>query len=585
MVARVLARIKKLKNWHMALIIAVVGFAVLFTGLNNPFQGDDQTQIQNNPVVHSISHIVILFEGSTFYNGGGASAPLAGGYYRPLMSVTFSILYTMFGARQLYYHLLQTLLVIGSATLFYLVFQQIFRKKYLALALSVVFLVHPLNSQVAFAIPAMQDALMFFFGILAFWLLLRDDSDRGLWLVAGSLFLTLLSKEAGLLFVIMVLVYLYLFDRERLTTFMKIISIPVILWVLLKANAVGLFGANPDTGPIDRLGFIGRLMTMPSIMLFYLTKFVFPWKLATQYHWVYPTFSVRHVLVPLFIDLIVIALIVLAGWKIKHRASETRYRLFLFFAIWAGLGLVSYLQFFPIDMTACENWFYFPMAGVLGMIGIAIITFKPRVNSSWIVLMVVLLIATLGARTAIRGTDYSSVYKLDSKDAVVSKEDYNAYTGLAQISIDQGKYRLAETYAKKSIGIFPGMTNYQDLGASLTYQGNFAGAYRAYKNGLKYGNYSQILDDIAELTLVYGNPVDNQKFFANSLKQYPHDSYLWTYYALFFYHYGNVPYARAAISYAVQGGQASQFTASVYNGIAKNERIAIQVGNKTVPVP
>jgi hypothetical protein len=558
---------------------------VLFTGLNNPFQGDDQTQIQNNLVVHSFSHVIVLFEGSTFYNGGGATTPLFGTFYRPLMMTFFSLIYTIFGAHPLYFHLVQILFVIGSAVLLYLVLQHLFRKPLLSLALSLIFLVHPMNSQIAFAIPSMQDVLFFFFGILAFWILLQYDSEKSLWLVAGSLFLSLLSKESGVLFVIMALFYLYLFNRARLLSFAKIVTLPVILWLILKGNAVGLFGLDPHSAPIDRLSLFGRIMTMPSIILFYLTKFVFPWKLATQYHWVYPTFSVQHVLLPLIIDVLVIMLIVLVGRQIKRKANKKQFKMFLFFAVWAGLGLAPYLQVLPVDMTVCENWFYFSMVGVLGMIGTALIVFKLRVNPHWLALLAVVIIGVFGVRTAIRGTDYSNVYKLELKDVSVSKEDFQAYNGLSQSEINQGNYAKAKAYVEKSIAIYPSMTNYQNLGAALVYQGNYAGAYRAYEDGLKYGHYSQLLDDLAELTLVYGSPTTNQKFFASSLKQYPHDSYLWTYYALLFYRYGNVTYAKGAMSYALSGTQAPSIAVGVSKAIANNERIAIQVGNKTVLVP
>ena len=72
------ARINKLKTWQAALIIAVIGFAVLYTGLNHPFfLIDDLDQIVNNTPVHSIKNIGLFFKGATFYNGQGLD-PLTG---------------------------------------------------------------------------------------------------------------------------------------------------------------------------------------------------------------------------------------------------------------------------------------------------------------------------------------------------------------------------------------------------------------------------------------------------------------------------------------------------------------------------
>src|SRR5437899_1611365 len=121
-----LARINRLTAWQAAIIIAVVGLAVFFTGLKNPFMGDDLPQIVNNPVVHSITNIRLFFEGSTFYTGQGL-APLSGSYYRPLMTTIFSLLYTIFGIHTLTFHLFQFVLCIGVAIILYLFFRYSFQ--------------------------------------------------------------------------------------------------------------------------------------------------------------------------------------------------------------------------------------------------------------------------------------------------------------------------------------------------------------------------------------------------------------------------------------------------------------------------
>jgi hypothetical protein len=582
---RLLAKLNRLNDRQIILIIILVGLVVFFTGLNNPFQGDDETQIVNNIVVHSFSHLDVLFNGSTFYNGGSVTTPLLGAYYRPLMMVVFAFIYTLFGANPLFFHIFQILIFISSAILIYLIFQRLLSKKLLALGLALIFLVHPISSQVAFAIPSMQDALFFFFGALALCFLITCKSTKSLWLIALFLFLSLLSKETGLFFVIICGLYLFYFNRERIVLYFKIISVPVTLWLVLKVHAVGLLGGNPHMAPIDQLNLFGRLMNVPSIILFYLEKLVFPWQLATQYHWAYSTFSVQHVLLPLIVDLVAIAFVIVTGIILKRHASEIQFHTFLFFAFWAALGLTVYVQIIPLDMTACENWLYFSMAGLLGMVGVVLSVFKLRLKPSWLLIIVVLLIAILGIRTAIRGIDYSSSYTLSVKDVAASKEDFKAYTGLSQSYFNVGDYTQAKIYAQKSIDIFPDVSNYQNLGAALVYQGNYAGAYQAYNNGLKHGNYSHLLDNLAELTLVYGTPTDNQKFFASSLKQYPNDPYLWAYYALIIYRTGNMPYAKAAASYALANGQSLPLVDGVYHAITNNVPITVVVGTEKVVIP
>ncbi len=270
-----LAKINKLEAWQVACIIAVVGLTVFFTGLHNPFMGDDDRQIVSNIPVHSIANIRLFFEGSTFYNSQGLT-PLSGSYYRPLMTTVFSLLYTLFGPHPVYFHPFQLILYIGGAILLYLFLQKSFGS-ILSLALSLVFLVHPVNSQAVFAIPSMQEGLFFFFGMLAIWSLVRFRSVRSLLFVALCLFLSLLSKEIGVLFVVMSALYLFWFDRKRLLAYLSVMVLPIIFYLLLKIHAVGLFaGPNQNIAPIASLSLGGRLLTAPAIVLFYITKFIFP---------------------------------------------------------------------------------------------------------------------------------------------------------------------------------------------------------------------------------------------------------------------------------------------------------------------
>lgn len=560
-----LEKINKIKNWQAAIIIAVVGLSVYATGLTTPFQGDDILQIVNNKPVHSITNIKLFFEGGTFYNGQGIT-PLSGDYFRPLMTTAFSIIYSIFGAHSFYFHIFQLLLCIGSAIVLYLFFRFSF-KPALALFLSLVFLVHPLDSQVAFAIPSMQDALFFFFGILSIYLLIRFKSIKSLLFVNICLFLSLLAKESGMLFVAMALLYLFWWNRERLYWFMASIVVPVVLWFYLRFHAVGLY-AHPNNAPIDRLDLAGRLMTAPSIMSFYLAKFIFPSKLASGYYWVYPSFSFSHVLLPLLIDLMAIALITYLAILIHSKASKAMFYTYIFFAIWFVLGLLLILQIIPLDMTTCETWFYFSMAGLLGLIGVLLTVFPLRIHPNWLAIIVVMLVGVLGLRTATRGLDWRNQYVLAKSDIAASKEDYSAYVTLGDSLISQGKYSEAEPYIEESLQIFPHYNNYLDLGVILTYQNNYPGAITAYNDALKYSSYSSIYDNLGAITLVYGNYSSNKQFLIYALNKFPEDPNLWTSLALLEDQYGDNSDAKVAISNAAKYGQIPQI---IYVSIMNDE--------------
>ncbi len=516
-----------------------------------------------------------MFQSGTFYNG----QHLTGIYYRPLMSTVFALIYTVFGAHPVAFHLVQLGLCTASAFILYLIFTR-FMKPALALGLALIFLVHPLNSQAAFAIPSMQDALFFFFGILSLWVLMNYRSANGRWAAAGCLLLALLSKETAVVFIVIALLYLFLFERKRVYEFVKILVLPIVLYAALKINAVGLNGKQ-NGAPIDNLHLAGRLMTDPAIILFYITKFIFPWKLATGYYWTYPAFSVRHVLVPLVIDLAVIALFVYLGWRVRRRLPKTKYRAYLFFAGLAAVSVLPYLQVIPLDMTVCEDWFYPSVAGVLGMIGIASSTVKLKVRPDWLILAAVVLIGGLGIRTAVRGTDYRSQYVLARRDLAVSKEDYSAMNDIAQGLTSQGKFQAAAAYAQRSVDIYPAVSNYNNLGVARQQAGNYKGAEAAYNQALKYGSLSEVYENLGQIELAYGQPPSNLQFFQKAINAYPQDYKLWLYVAILYGAEGKTADAKIAIANAAKYGPLPQI---LYDDIMKDQPFELPLLGKTLLV-
>jgi uncharacterized membrane protein len=295
--------------------------------------------------------------------------------------------------------------------------------------------------------------------------------------------------------------------------------------------------------------------------------------LASGYYWVHPTFSVRYVLLPLLIDLAVVGTAIYLGFTVRRKASKSIYRKYLFFSAWVILGLLTLSQIIPLDMTASETWFYFSMAGLLGMIGILVKTFIKNSNPNWLLAIAVLLIALFGFRTLMRGTDWNNKYHLDKLDIAASRQDYVAYNDIANILIGQHKYTAAKIYADQSIAIFPYFGNYNNLGTVYLDSGNVVEAKTIFDKGLSYGRYVDIYDNLSEIALVYGNINSNQLFFNQALKLFPQDGQLWFYKALFDGEHNDNPAAKADINNAVNYGYPVNQT--IYSVIMNNKTLVI----------
>ncbi len=579
MIARILSRLNKIATWQAFLIITLAGCITYLSGLSSPFWDDDYMQIVNNIPVHSLRNIRVFFEGSTFYFGNGVS-PLRGSYYRPLMTTVYSLIYSIFGSSPLAFHIVLLAIFLGSALFLYAIFRYSF-KPLVSLVLVLIFVMHPLNSQTVYAISSMGDALFFLFGTLAIWLLLRFKSYRSLVFVCLSLFLCLLSKETGVAFVSMALLYVFWFNRERLYALLAMLVLPIGIYLYLKIKAVG-FITQSTLAPIDRLNLVQRLYTAPSILLFYISRFIFPWRLATGYYWVDTKFSVEHVLAPLLLDLCLLGVMIYGGFRVRKQLSLAQYYSYLFFGVWFWLGMLTCLQIIPIDLTACETWFLFSMAGLLGMIGVILQTF--RFNPYVLGVLACAVILGCGIRTELRGFDWQNSNLLAQKDVAVSPDDYNAYTNLSNVAFENGNYKEAAYYDRRSIIIYPSYFAYFDLGVALSHSGQYAAAEQAYVSASKLSDVSTNYENMAGLTLVYGSPSYDTVLFRTALSAYPEDSLLWLYLAIDEQKYNEPAEAK---EYLVKAEQYGSVPPAIAADITNNKPLQINFlgSGKIITIP
>lgn len=132
-------------------IISVIGFVIFSSGLFNSFVWDDQPQITQNPIIQSLTNFPLFFSGGTFYSGTDQSSGFS---YKPLLNLSFAVNYAIGGGSSLSFHVFQIFLYIINAILLIWVFRKFFNLT-LSFALSLIFLVHPINSESS--IPRKQE--------------------------------------------------------------------------------------------------------------------------------------------------------------------------------------------------------------------------------------------------------------------------------------------------------------------------------------------------------------------------------------------------------------------------------------------
>ncbi|HSX08918.1 MAG TPA: hypothetical protein VLF93_02085 [Candidatus Saccharimonadales bacterium] len=403
---------------------------------------DDSTFILTNPQIHQFN-LPILF-GPGLFNSGA--------FYRPLDAVYFALIYSLSGNHAFLYHLVQlTLHLINTSLLF--IFFCIFFSDSVAIFLALLFLVHPINVESVAYIGSTQSELYFLPGIIALLLAGKKELTRNRFLlIIGLLCVGIFIKETGFLFLVLVILYRYLFKLGKLKKFLFSVVGLVVFYLLVRFLVGNVAFIEPTYVAIVTLPLHMRLLNIPSILIYYLKIFLFPLNFAVMQQWIIRSITIESFWVPLTLCLASAGLIINEGFSLynhdkkvrsdfkllshdkqhnKHKKNlihePRRFPQYLFFFIWLVLGLGLIMQIVPLDMTVADRWFYFPIVGALGLIGIILQVFLLAHPASKKTLLIgaIVILSLLSLRTLIRTVDYKNNIILYAHDLKTSDDRDN----------------------------------------------------------------------------------------------------------------------------------------------------------------
>lgn len=508
-------------------VFFLIGFLTYGASLSNNFVWDDEEQILNNGLVHSITNLPHFFQGSTFNTGGTGN--LSGLYYKPLMSVFFASFYTIFGANSFFFHLFQLVFHIVNTCLVFVLFRKIFPQNkneshILAFFLSLVFLLHPINVETVVYSSSLQDILYMFFGLVSL-LNIKKTFTFSLFLL-----MSLLSKETGIIFVLISVVYVCLYQKEKLKSLIGAILITLIVYSILRFGIAHVFFNKHNLSPITRISLWERLPSIPKIIIFYLSTFLFPIYLSISQHWVVSSLTFTNFYLPLIFSLILFLTLTIYLYYL-YRSKTHLSKSFLFFYCWFIFGLGLHLQIFPLDMTVADRWFYMAEVGLLGMVGIFILNLKLIFSrfSLFLFFLAIIVLVFFSIRTISRSLDWRNGLTLYSKDEQITPNSFDLENNLGVELYRAGRFPQAKIRFKKSVEIAPfWWTNWNNLGSSYEQEKDIKAAKEAYLTAIKNGQYYLSYENVAKLLLFReNNPLEAKNFAQNSLKILPQNSTLW----------------------------------------------------------
>ncbi len=406
------------KIWAV-LILFIAVFISYAPGVRNGFVWDDTALVLRDPLIRSWRLIAEGFNHFLFIDA------TASDFYRPIQRLTYTIDYALAGFQPALYHA-TSILWHGLAAVAFLFFAEELlssfrmdrvRARNIALVVAVVWAIHPVQSAAVAYVSGRADPLAAAFGFSGLFLLLRAreaTGGRNLLLFGTSgvaLLLSILSKEAGLIFpVIAIGFFLLQKDWRDLWKTAAITAFVGAIYLTLRLGA--------EHQPAPQLTPPPPILVRPIIVARAVAEYagliVFPWNLhmdrdvETE-----PTgfndASLAHAAwreLQTLLGLLVIAAFFYWLWRARNRDP----------AVFACL-LFTLIAYFPVsgiialNANAAEHWIYLPTAFLFLAVGLELAPLAEEValrNPKAIIIMgaICLWLAFLGARTFVRTFDW-----------------------------------------------------------------------------------------------------------------------------------------------------------------------------------
>lgn len=418
--------------------IFLLSFLLYANTIGHEYAFDDSVVITENQYTQKgFAGIPALMSKDLFAGIYGQGLDIGGGRWRPLSLVTFAIEYQLMGGEKPHVsHLINVVLFGLSMVFLFQMLVSVFKgKQLLALAITLLFTVHPLHTEVVANIKSRDEILAFLFFVLATWKFVgyldgNRSAKKHLWQALIFYTLSLLSKENGITLLATFPLILIFFRGERLAPAIRA-SLPLwivaISYVVIRGALVGFLGdkASPDIMENHFYGasFMDRTATVFVILFKYLTLQFFPHPLSSDYSFnQIPLVGWGNI--PAILSLLIHSIALIFSLRIMTKPDMSRIAAlfaFGFLFYFASIILFSNLVF-NIGAPMGDRFAYLPSLGSCFIIaGIIFFITKTDVENDLpqykkIILPVLIVMIPFSIKTFMRNAEWEDNITLFSAD-------------------------------------------------------------------------------------------------------------------------------------------------------------------------
>lgn len=428
------------------------------------------------------------------------------------MTASFAVDYKLWQLRPRFYHVENTFLHIANSILVYIVTLLISGNSLAAFVASVVFAIHPVQTEAVTWVSGRSNVLFLFFFLLSFVFHIRGrkngtDGYSGYGISLVLFLCALLSKEMAIILPLVFILYDAHFYAKRKFKYYAAYYLPFFLtaafYILARSSVVGVFAQREywwGGSPLASL-----LMTMKAVAG-YIRIILFPLNLKILYLMDAPA--------SIFTKDALVAVLVLSAAAVFYMLFRKR-RTVSFYFLWFFVTLIPVYNIVPFKAVMAERFLYLPLiafASGFGMLFAYIdeaADIGPRARMVSRLSLIAVLIC-YGALTISRNIEWRDELSFYMQEAVRSPDDPTAHYNFAFACEKEAKknsadrnlaaqyYALAVSEYKKAVRIKPtSQLAYTGLANIYNEAGLYDEAIKNFKKALVIKENSDLCNNLA----------------------------------------------------------------------------------------
>jgi tetratricopeptide (TPR) repeat protein len=456
----ILKRKKYFENSIALLLIVLLGLVIYFNSFQNKMFWDDDDIILKNQFTQNLKYFPKYFSENLI-----AGANLTSNYWRPLVLITFALEWQLWQNWEVGYHLVNTLFHIANAILTFFLILLLFKNQIIALFSSLIFLVHPLQTEAVTYVSGLADPLATFFILLGlisyikFRFSPKSLNQKIYYLLSLLSFIfALLSKEIAIIMpALVVLVDFFLPPktksfREKIKNLLKTIApflLIIIIYALLRIFVLNFKNTSYFQNEISPApNILTKFLTFFKILTIYFGLFFAPFNLHME-----RKIETFNYLSPSLIIGIVIFLLLITLLFYFRKITPLVFGIIWFFI---GLTRASGL-IIPLNGFLYEHWLYISQIGIaLILISLGIIISKDKKYLQGILIAIfIAFIIFLSFLTIKRNEGWKDPITFYTQTLKYAPFSYRVINNLGMAYADQGNLEEATKYYKKAISLDP----------------------------------------------------------------------------------------------------------------------------------